>query len=747
RFYNIYVRDRTAPGHTVLISRGGPAGDNVESGANGDSVHPSISADGRYVAFDTVASNIPGLTGDTTANNIVICDRDPEGDGVFDKRRPDGSMDYRYTTLGRMDLQFGDRQWANIHPSISSDGTTVAWQQAPPFLGSSATGSTIVVANLTKDGQGLLTPPPETAYIDVPIPNPNESFTDAGPPKLSSDGRHVVFTARYLAPTSATFAASPAPPPNGTVLYVDDLPGLSPVEVDVDSTGQPLGGLPADPTVSGDGRLIAFTRTDNTTEFPVPQVVLLDRDPNRTGQLGPGGGFPVSESVASRDAAGAPGQGTAPALSSDGRYLAFATTAPNMSDGVDGVEGQPAQVVERDVVLDARRAAASLPRLPAELVSPSALTDCGSIPPDATCSGQANSTAPAVDANGGAVAFVSAAKDLVPNDPSGSQFDVFARQFLPTITASAVDFGTVPFGGTATATVTVSHVGFGPVDIGALGFVGQNAGDFSIFPTQNCQGTVLFETDTCVIGVRFAPSGPGSRGATLQVGAATPLAVPLTGGVGPPVSGFQASPNPLVFPGQRPALTQSPAEVITVTNTSAAPFTITAVTPVSGPGLFPDDYVIIADSCLGIAVPPGGVCTLVVVNVPHGAGPRPGAIAFTDNTGGSPQLVGLTAVATTPTVAVRPAAAPGGRVVTVTGQGFPTNYPVTVTTPSLPGSATVTVNTTGAGTFSVGLPLFQHAEVGTWQVRATAVATTVSAAAPLLVVLGTYQPPDFTVRH
>src|SRR5262249_29145498 len=114
---DVYVRD-LARNHTVLITRGTPppvvhlqysaAAFAVDAAANGKSTAPSISADGRYVAFVTTASNLatanqqfPGP--DPTHAEIVVCDRDPDGNGVFDehvvKTDPNSALDYKYTVV------------------------------------------------------------------------------------------------------------------------------------------------------------------------------------------------------------------------------------------------------------------------------------------------------------------------------------------------------------------------------------------------------------------------------------------------------------------------------------------------------------------------------------------------------------------------------------------------------------------------------------------------------------------------
>jgi hypothetical protein len=309
-----------------------------------------------------------------------------------------------------------------------------------------------------------------------------------------------------------------------------------------------------------------------------------------------------------------------------------------------------------------------------------------------------------------------------------------------------VAFGTIARGTSAQATITVSQSGFGPVPIGGLTITGPDSGDFSVFPAQSCANTTLYETGQCLVSIRFTPLGPGRRTATLVLDAPTPVEVALTGGAGPPINGFTATPNPVDFPAQRLALTASAPRTVTIADTSATPFTIIGVELPAGPGLYPADYLLTADSCSGSTLAPGATCQVVVVDRPLGAGSRPAALAFTDTTGGSPQLVGLSAVAITPTVRLSPAVSPGGRVITVRGQGFPADHPVTIGIPGEPAAPELTAVTDDVGSFSIGLPIFTGADVGSWPVVATASGLDLSASASVLIVLGTYQPPDFTTR-
>jgi hypothetical protein len=119
-------------------------------------------------------------------------------------------------------------------------------------------------------------------------------------------------------------------------------------------------------------------------------------------------------------------------------------------------------------------------------------------------------------------------------------------------------------------------------------------------------------------------------------------------------------------------------------------------------------------------------------------------LSIADTSAGSPHLVGLLFTTAVPVVQVSPGALPSGRVATVTGQGFPVDHDVVV---SRVDASPVTVHTSATGTFSVPLVIFDHAMAGPAPVTVTSPGTTLRVEAPLLIVLGTFQPPGFTGRR
>jgi len=187
---------------------------------------------------------------------------------------------------------------------------------------------------------------------------------------------------------------------------------------------------------------------------------------------------------------------------------------------------------------------------------------------------------------------------------------------------------------------------------------------------------------------------------------------------------------------------------VTISNGGRIPFTIKTVTLAAGSKLFPVDYKITQNSCLNTTLAVGASCTISTTFTPHGSGQRNGALQISTVQQGTatliPHVVGLTGSAPTPTVIVNPGVVASGRVTTISGQGFAPNSTVTLKIPNL---GDLTATTTPAGTFEAALLVFLHSAMGPREVQATLAGTTLKATAPLLVVGGTYQAPDFLNRR
>jgi Tol biopolymer transport system component len=129
---NVYVHDRSS-GDTVLVSKGVSGGP-----ADSSSFSPAISADGRYVAFDSAAGNLVSGDGNGT-EDVFIHD----------------------TLSGATDLVSTDGGWFGeqaLYPGISADGSNVAFAVAPLDL---STTQYYLRGPLFGDGEPVATDPPQ----------------------------------------------------------------------------------------------------------------------------------------------------------------------------------------------------------------------------------------------------------------------------------------------------------------------------------------------------------------------------------------------------------------------------------------------------------------------------------------------------------------------------------------------------------------------------------------------------------
>jgi hypothetical protein len=777
---DIYVRD-TVAGTTTLITEDRDEANNPAPSLGG--FQPSISASGRYIAFVTRDPFMLRPPEGTPGFTVAICDRGaPNASGAF------GST-CAFTSL--LAGTVGDAS----DPTISADGRRLS------FLEDDDGGTFGIVVNLTIDpATGAMSDPAPADFSQPPVPAAigNRSSLHETAVTLSADGRYLVRVVPYGNSTSVI-----------DTVMVNDLsgdPATPATRIDfatpttfVGDNGNTL----EEPVVSGHGRRIAFIEDIATTAVTSSVVHTVDRDPNGDGTFGPGVAAGVvtgntgSAGVPARDPAFSSGVFTArlglpptETAADDGRYLTFATDA-SVHNGLDDssknftcVHQQPVvigaftqpldsgdgprmrlaaetgisncDVVVRDLVQDAQRAAAGLSRLPAELASPSQQSTLPGTNPAVTCptvcEGDRDSITPVLDADGSAVAYASFADNLLANGADNNNVsDAFKRTFKPVPVVPALNFGNVVVHTSVSGTVTVSYpaagAGFGPLDITTVAIGGTNAGDFTIGPGGTCTGAVLHPGDTCLVPVKFTPGDVGARSGTLTVttrtGVAGRGALTGTGAPEPPprTPVFQAAPNPLAFGAQQPFVPTA-AKTETVTNTGTAPLTITKVVTA---GANPGDYAITANTC-GTPVAPGKTCTVSVTFAPQATGDRPAQLQFTDNATGSPHIVALTGSGTPPTMVASPPLNRSGAVSQISGTGWPPNKVVVVTLLTTP--IQVSVTTTSTGTFTVPLVIFPHTPLGKKQLQGQVqVVPQITATIDYLVVPGSQLPPDFAERR
>ncbi|WP_436500668.1 choice-of-anchor D domain-containing protein [Actinokineospora sp. HUAS TT18] len=725
-----------------------------ETAADDDSFEPTISGDGRYVAFTSWAGNIVEVG--ESFQTLIGVDRDPDGDGEFDELKPNNEMDHRFFAISIPFQSAASQNPTGIQ--LSADGSRAVWQErAPVSAGFRYVGKT---ALLRSPGNGEIGTPFTAEFLATGLEgSPAVSAQTQEEPAISADGRFAVTTSSYTFPTGAAFQA---------IVRHELATGVN-QRVDLDEDGQLVATADIEvfrPAISGDGSVISFVAQRDEDYQPNVYVVRPD--------------VPDSELV-SRDVAGNPVNGTMPALSADGRYVAFATDGFRVHDGQDGpvrdeffsscvlpqndlnvtnrmlatvppvVEDRDrrtaCQVVIRDLVSDRERRAAELPRLPAALASVS--SDEGCADDGVACGGNddsppsTGSASPSLTADGRTVAFSSAADDLI--SPDDNEFtDVFAHTFEPAITGDPVQFGTVTVGTSVSRTATVRHVGFGPLPVEEVTITGAGAGDY-VLGAGTCVGTVLHQGGTCLASVRFTPSQDGNRPATLRVKVRGNRLFTIdligTGGEAPPGGAeLSAGPDPADF-GPRLLLSTGPGVPVTVRNTGGSPMTVSAV------DLASPDFA--AGGCVGATVPAGGSCVITVTYSPQGPAlpaDRSAVLRITSTAPGGPHLVGVRGQVVQPVLDVNPGVIAPGRVTTATGIGFPPGRTVTLSFTTAVGGATAVTDSTGR--FSAQLLVFPKASVGQRTVVATVDGATpvIAADKPLLIVINTVSPAEFVGR-
>lgn len=261
-----FVHDRTT-GATERVS---VASDGTP--ANGLSSAPSLSADGRYAVFNSDADNL--VSGDTNnATDVFLHDR-RTGTTVRISQVEDGTP----------------ANGSSREQSISSDGRYVAFQSAADNLALGDTDGTIDV--FVHD---------RVTGTTTPVDGPAGENTG---PQISGDGHTIAFS-------------------NDWQLYVHDLRTGEDEQVSGTGGGETADGWAFAPSLSADGTKVAFY-SDSANLSPGDtngrsDVFVRDRTAGTTTRVSDG-----------LEGAEADGTSDLPALSGNGRYVAFESTSANL---------------------------------------------------------------------------------------------------------------------------------------------------------------------------------------------------------------------------------------------------------------------------------------------------------------------------------------------------------------------------------------------------------------------------------
>jgi len=376
---DVFVHDRDLDGYGVFDEPGQIqltriSVDGAGAAANGASGRPAITPDGRFVAFESDATNlVPGSNGKTdvflrdranaTTERVSLTDGELEPNGRSFAAHL--SSDGRFVEFASVadDLMLGD---ANGDPdtfvrdrtagttvrvsvaddgserngtagsdsggALSTDGRYVLFSTDAPLVAGDANNvADAFVRDRDSDGDGVLdeASAASTSRVDITsfaVPasggqvggasalTPDGRFLafESGAPELVGAGAIGVFMHDRDADEDGTFGE--------TAAVFPELPEISTRRADVSSGGVPFDAVSGRPSLSADGRYVAF---DCLAKNPAAcdGVYLHDTLTGHTLQASAVGGVAANGFTGS------------PALSGDGRYVAFESQATNLVDG------------------------------------------------------------------------------------------------------------------------------------------------------------------------------------------------------------------------------------------------------------------------------------------------------------------------------------------------------------------------------------------------------------------------------
>lgn len=421
------------------LTRISVSSDGVEGDAS--SSRASLSSDGRYIAFESDATNL--VPNDT--NGV----RD-----IFVRDTVSGSIQRVSVATGG-----GQADGPSYKASISDDGRYVAFEStATNFVDGDINGTLdTFVYDRINGTTGLVS----VGYFALAQGN-----SASGRPSISADGRYVAFesAADNVVPDDT----------NGAIdVFVRDMVDGVTTRVSVNSSEEEANGNSSKASISADGRYVAFesTATNLARVGPygggsdtngVADIFVRDKVAGSTWYVSTYQALTCEGSSCWYDPALADSGSYNPSISANGEYVAFVSDAtnlvPNDTNGVRDVFvrnnaklGEPTCVsVNSGGWQEANGASDSWPSITAGgeyvafqsdatnlvLVDTNGQKDLFvrnmytgaiirvSVDPDMMGSNGSSGSRPFISANGGYVGFSSTADNLVPNDTNGER-DIF----------------------------------------------------------------------------------------------------------------------------------------------------------------------------------------------------------------------------------------------------------------------------------------------------------------------------------
>jgi CSLREA domain-containing protein len=353
--------------HRVLynISRISVSSEGVEGDLESDMTRPSISADGRYVAFYSNATNL--VEGDTNGVSDVFVRDTWANTTTRISVAPNGT----------------DGNASSYDPIISADGRYVAFVSSADNL---VSGDTNRIRDVFVHDMQTGT----TTLVSVATDGTQANYSSYEP-SISANGRYIAFhsSANNLISGGTSYYGH---------IFLRDTQTNTTTQLSVATDGTQGDGYSLNPSISADGRYVAFYSwarnlvsgdTNSTSD-----VFLRDTQTNTTTRI-----------TLAADGSQSNSYSFGSAISADGRYIAFISSADNLVPGdTNGIN----DVFRRD------RQTNTTTRI--------------SVAPDGTDTNN-SSDGPVLSADGRYVVFSSYADNLVEGDTNGTA-DIFVNDTL-----------------------------------------------------------------------------------------------------------------------------------------------------------------------------------------------------------------------------------------------------------------------------------------------------------------------------
>jgi len=388
---------------SAAVTAAGPDESSESGGGNNESLNAVLSADGRFVAFQSAASNlIPG-------------DRNNSWDIFVRDRRMATTELISVSSAGVQ----GDGD--STQASISSDGRYVAFSS---FADNLTAGDTNHHWNVFVRDRTAHT----TEMISVsPAGQPgNHRSESPSPESMSGDGRYVVFQS-----DSTNLVAGDAVV--RWKIYVRDRQEHMTQLVSVSTAGTPANKNCRFPSISANGRFVTFqcaatnlTAHKDLYKGEYQNIFLRDLEKGTTEMI----------SISAADMPGDHNSGNA-TVSADGQYVAFLSTAVNL---IKGEEGRAPDLLRasRGGELPSTRTVPTV-RKPDVFVRDrqTGVTRIASVSNSGERANHRTFT-PFLSAGGGFVAFESTAGNLVPVGNS-TRFRITSEIYLRALDRNAIE--------------------------------------------------------------------------------------------------------------------------------------------------------------------------------------------------------------------------------------------------------------------------------------------------------------------